>query len=82
MNEHYGVSRWPNVQEVYEKINRLVHSPLLPIKDEAMDRYLRYFDEKCAGSKKMIAEAKNYIPGGVQHNLAFNHPFPLVVTKA
>ena len=82
MNEHYGVSRWPNVQEVYEKMDRLVHAPLLPIKQEAMDRYLRYFDEKCAGSKKMIAEAKNYIPGGVQHNLAFNYPFPLVVTKA
>ena len=82
MNEHYGVSRWPNVQEVYEKMDRLVKSPLLPIKEAAMERYLRYFDEKCAGSKKMIAEAKNYIPGGVQHNLAFNHPFPLVVTKA
>ncbi len=30
----------------------------------------------------MIQEAKKYIPGGVQHNLAFNHPFPLVFTKA
>ena len=30
----------------------------------------------------MIDEAKNYIPGGVQHNLAFNHPFPLVFTGA
>ncbi|MBO4213759.1 MAG: aminotransferase class III-fold pyridoxal phosphate-dependent enzyme [Lachnospiraceae bacterium] len=30
----------------------------------------------------MITEAKNTIPGGVQHNLAFNYPFPLVITKA
>jgi glutamate-1-semialdehyde 2,1-aminomutase len=30
----------------------------------------------------MIGEAKRYIPGGVQHNLAFNHPFPLVMKKA
>ncbi|MCR5484264.1 MAG: aminotransferase class III-fold pyridoxal phosphate-dependent enzyme [Clostridiales bacterium] len=30
----------------------------------------------------MIEEAKNVIPGGVQHNLAFNYPFPLVFTKA
>ena len=30
----------------------------------------------------MIQEAKKVIPGGVQHNLAFNHPFPLVFTKA
>jgi glutamate-1-semialdehyde 2,1-aminomutase len=30
----------------------------------------------------MIAEAQQFIPGGVQHNLAFNHPFPVVFTKA
>ena len=30
----------------------------------------------------MITEAKNVIPGGVQHNLAFNYPFPIVMTKA
>ena len=30
----------------------------------------------------MSAEAAEYIPGGVQHNLAFNLPFPLVITKA
>lgn len=32
--------------------------------------------------KKMIEEAKKVIPGGVQHNLAFNYPFPLVIEKA
>ena len=30
----------------------------------------------------MIDEARDCIPGGVQHNLAFNYPFPLVFTKA
>ena len=30
----------------------------------------------------MITEAKEIIPGGVQHNLAFNYPFPIVMTKA
>ncbi len=31
----------------------------------------------------MTNTAKQYIPpGGVQHNLAFNHPFPLAMTKA
>ena len=33
-----------------------------------------YFEKKCAKSKEMITEAKNVIPGGVQHNLAFNYP--------
>lgn len=30
----------------------------------------------------MIGEAVNIIPGGVQHNLAFNYPFPLVFNRA
>ena len=82
MKEHYSVSYWPDDKEIYAKMDRLVNEPLRPIKKEAMDRYLNYFETKCQGSKAMIAEAKKVIPGGVQHNLAFNHPFPLVVTKA
>ena len=82
MNASYGVSAWPNVREVNEKMDRLVGMPLLPIREEAMARYLRYFDSKCAGSRAMIEEAKGCIPGGVQHNLAFNYPFPLVIDRA
>jgi glutamate-1-semialdehyde 2,1-aminomutase len=43
---------------------------------------MRYFDEKCARSRAVYEEAKEYIPGGVQHNLAFNKPFPICVTRA
>ena len=82
MNAHYGVSHWPDEKAVYAKMERLVSEPVYHIKPEAMQRYLRYFEEKCAGSKKMIEEAKRVIPGGVQHNLAFNYPFPLVMIKA
>lgn len=52
------------------------------LKQDALDRYRKQFDEKCATSKSTINEAKNYIPGGVQHNLALNHPFPLNIVKA
>ena len=41
-----------------------------------------YYGKKCVKSKEMIDKAKEVIPGGVQHNLAFNYPFPLVFTKA
>ncbi|MFR9143820.1 MAG: aminotransferase class III-fold pyridoxal phosphate-dependent enzyme, partial [Lentihominibacter sp.] len=82
MKAQYGVARWPNEKEIYEKMERLVNEPLHHIKPEAMAKYMKYFDEKCQGSKKMIEEAKKVIPGGVQHNLAFNYPFPLVVEKA
>ena len=56
--------------------------PVLKLKEAAMKQYLQYFEEKCKKSKEMITEAKNFIPGGVQHNLAFNYPFPIVFEKA
>ena len=33
-------------------------------------------------TKELTDEAKKFIPGGVQHNLAFNYPFPLAVERA
>ncbi len=82
MEAKYGVSRWPDEKEIFKKMENLVNQPLRHIKPEAMARYMKYFEEKCQGSKKMIEEAKKVIPGGVQHNLAFNYPFPLVIEKA
>lgn len=58
MNAHYGVSRWPDEKKVYEKMERLVKEPIHHIKPEAMEKYMKYFNEKCQGSKKMIDEAK------------------------
>ncbi len=78
----YSISKWHDTNDIYEKLAKLVKQPLWPIKREAMKSYLDYFDTKCAASKKMIEEARKYIPGGVQHNLAFNYPFPIVIRKA
>ncbi len=71
-----------NRLEIYEKIAHLLSLPVLSINDKAMKGYLSYFDERCSRSKKMSGDARNFIPGGVQHNLAFNYPFPLVFEKA
>jgi glutamate-1-semialdehyde 2,1-aminomutase len=78
----YGISQYPDAAEIYRQIDALMAEPGRPIGREAMARYLAWFDEKCARSKAVITEAKEYIPGGVQHNLAFNYPFPLVVNRA
>jgi glutamate-1-semialdehyde aminotransferase len=43
---------------------------------------LGYFENKCKRSKELTDDAKKYIPGGVQHNLAFNYPFPIAIEKA
>ena len=77
-----AISSYPDVAQVYADLERLVAGPLRKVKPAAMGRYLDYFDTKCPRSKALTAEAGEYIPGGVQHNLAFNHPFPIAIEKA
>jgi glutamate-1-semialdehyde 2,1-aminomutase len=78
----FAISEYPDVREVMKQLNALINQPIRSIKKESMAQYLKYYDEKCKKSRVMIDEAKKFIPGGVQHNLAFNYPFPLVFTKA
>ncbi|MHA2252256.1 MAG: aspartate aminotransferase family protein [Candidatus Kariarchaeaceae archaeon] len=78
----FGISTYHDTQEIYEKIDQLLNLPIHSINPDAMTKYEQdYFDVKCAKSKEIITEAKQFIPGGVQHNLAFNHPFPIVINK-
>ena len=77
-----AISRYPDVAQVNAGLERLVSGPLRKIKPAAMAQYLDYFETKCTRSKALTAEAAEYIPGGVQHNLAFNHPFPIAIEKA
>ena len=81
-NQHYAISQYPDVKDVYQRLEALVRQPMHPIKPEHMQEYLHYFDVKCARSKALNLEAQKLIPGGVQHNLAFNYPFPIAIEKA
>jgi glutamate-1-semialdehyde 2,1-aminomutase len=81
-NQLYGISQWQDTDEIYRRLDALVKQPMRPLKADYMKQVLKYFDDKCKGSKALTDEAKKYIPGGVQHNLAFNYPFPLAVAKA
>ena len=77
-----AISAWPDVNNLYRRFDALVKQPMRPIRPEAMQRVMRWFDERCQGSKRLAEQAKAVIPGGVQHNLAFNHPFPLAIAQA
>lgn len=78
----YSISSYDTPDEIYAKLDALVSRPPVPIKKEALERYLDYYESGCPVSKATVGEAKRYIPGGVQHNLAFNYPFPLVIDRA
>ena len=82
MPQEYAISHWPDTQEILDKLNALVNQPMRPLSRDFMAQVMDYFEKNCKKSKAVTTEAKAYIPGGVQHNLAFNYPFPLAVEKA
>ena len=78
-----GISRWEDPKEINKRLNALVSEPIWEVTDEYYENeVLKYYDEKCKKSRAIYEEAKEYIPGGVQHNLAFNKPFPVAFAKA
>ena len=78
----YAITQYPDVGEIHRKLDALMSMPPVTVQRDVMKAYLEQLDARCAKSKAMIAEAKEYIPGGVQHNLSFNYPFPIVMDKA
>ena len=82
MSNGYAISNWQDAKDIYARLNNLTSQPIYCISDDELARVLAHFETKCAKSKEITTEAKQYIPGGVQHNLAFNFPFPICVTKA
>lgn len=83
MDNSFSISTYPDAGKINKQLDELISKPIYSIKSEALKKYEdEYYDRKCLKSKDMINKAKDLIPGGVQHNLAFNHPFPLVFTKA
>ena len=83
MDTRFAISQYHDAAAVTRELDELIKKPIYSIKPEVLAQYEEnYFEKKCQKSKKMIEEARQIIPGGVQHNLAFNYPFPLVFTKA
>ena len=80
--QKYAISQYPDVDDIYRRLDALVRQPMRRVRNEKMQEYLAYFDTKCTRSRALTDEAKRFIPGGVQHNLAFNHPFPIAIEKA
>ncbi len=82
MSNGYAISKWQDAKTIYKQLGELTSKPIYSISDDELKRVLDYFETRCAKSKEITTEAKNFIPGGVQHNLAFNYPFPICVVKA
>ncbi len=83
MGNNFAITDYLDAAAVTKQLDELIKKPIYSIRPGALKKYEEeYFAKKCTKSKEMIDIAKGRIPGGVQHNLAFNYPFPLVFTKA
>lgn len=81
--KQYGISRWDDPSEINMKLKNLTSQEIWEVDDEYYEgTILKYYDDMCKESKAVYEESKNYIPGGVQHNLAFNKPFPMCMARA
>jgi len=78
----YAISEYPDVEDTMRRLKALLAQPVRGLRHDALLDVLNYFDTKCTASKEITDRAQARIPGGVQHNLAFNYPFPLAITKA
>ncbi len=83
MDQKFSITNYPDASKIDKQLDELISKPIYSISESALKAYeSNYYAHKCVKSKAMIEEAQEIIPGGVQHNLAFNYPFPLVFTKA
>lgn len=80
--QEYAISEWPDTKKINADLKKLVSSPMRELTHDYKNQVLQWWDKHCKKSKDMVAIAAKIIPGGVQHNLAFNYPWPLAVTKA
>lgn len=78
----YAISEYLDVDATMRRLKALLDQPVRGLRHDALLDVLGYFEGKCSASKELTERAKARIPGGVQHNLAFNYPFPLAIDRA
>lgn len=64
-------------EEKVAKIQNIVSSPMKEFKADELRGIIERYESNHAKSKEAFERARKVIPGGVEHNLAFNFPFPL-----
>ncbi|MFX1574771.1 MAG: aspartate aminotransferase family protein [Promethearchaeota archaeon] len=64
-------------EEIKAKIDNIVSNPIHKFNSEELKKIVQRYHKNHPKSKQAFERARKIIPGGVEHNLAFNYPFPL-----
>ena len=68
-------------EEQWAKIRNIVNNPIKKLKPEELKGIVERYEKNHSKSKEAFERARKVIPGGVEHNLAFNYPFPLTCKR-
>jgi glutamate-1-semialdehyde 2,1-aminomutase len=77
-----ALSHWPDAADLQARLRRLATTPMRPLGRQALAGYVEQLERRCPRSRSLFEQARQVIPGGIQHNLSFNFPFPLAMARA
>jgi glutamate-1-semialdehyde 2,1-aminomutase len=69
-------------EEIMQKLRYIVTNPAIGLPEDKVKEVMAKYHDQCPRSDEAFDEAKRLIPGGVEHNLSLNKPFPIVMDKA
>jgi glutamate-1-semialdehyde 2,1-aminomutase len=69
-------------REILSRRNEMLAMPTRPVPKEKLACEHKLYAERCKRSIAIFEKAKGLIPGGVEHNLSQNKPFPLAMDRA
>jgi glutamate-1-semialdehyde 2,1-aminomutase len=68
-------------QEILSRRNEILSRPARPIPENKLAAERDLYTKRNKRSLEIFEKAKNIIPGGVEHNLSQNKPFPLAMDR-
>ncbi|NVM28559.1 MAG: aminotransferase class III-fold pyridoxal phosphate-dependent enzyme [Candidatus Helarchaeota archaeon] len=69
-------------EEIVKRLRNIVENPPIGLSETKVKEIMANYRDKCPRSEEAFDEAKRFIPGGVEHNLSLNKPFPITMDKA
>jgi len=69
-------------EEIVRRNREILSRPVKAIPEEKLTRERDLYHRRNRRSREIFEKAKNLIPGGVEHNLSQNKPFPLAMDRA
>src|SRR5512145_2642902 len=68
--------------EIMKRKDEILARTPRPIPKDKLEAEHKLYAERCKKSIEIFEKAKGLIPGGVEHNLSQNKPFPLAMDRA